>query len=169
MRDITLCHPKLQTLAVKPVEECAKQGLQIKIGGTRIQSKSMRPTVPATGIISRKTGTCRGRAGTVGRMGRWRFGILKYIFAYVIMPLGKRIKCSIRTTSKNPKESRSLGFLFRFCIQTPPFCTSLGGGNISIISCSFSFFYGVWFNYCKKSLLFIRHIHSRMDQPLSRC
>ena len=34
MRDITLCHPRLQVLATKLIEECAKQGLQIKIGET---------------------------------------------------------------------------------------------------------------------------------------
>lgn len=34
MRDITLCHPRLQTLAAKLVEECSKQGLSIKIGET---------------------------------------------------------------------------------------------------------------------------------------
>lgn len=32
MRDITLCHPRLQALAVKLVEECSKQGLKIAIG-----------------------------------------------------------------------------------------------------------------------------------------
>ena len=32
MRDITLCHPRLQTLATELIKECAKQGLQIKIG-----------------------------------------------------------------------------------------------------------------------------------------
>lgn len=32
MRDITKCHPKLQTLAAKLVKECAKQGITIKIG-----------------------------------------------------------------------------------------------------------------------------------------
>ena len=34
MRDITLCHPRLQVLAGKLVEECAKQGLLIKTGET---------------------------------------------------------------------------------------------------------------------------------------
>lgn len=34
MRDITLCHPRLQTLAAKLVEECSRQGLKIKIGET---------------------------------------------------------------------------------------------------------------------------------------
>ena len=34
MRDITLCHPQLQTLAGKLVEDCSKQGLIIKIGET---------------------------------------------------------------------------------------------------------------------------------------
>lgn len=34
MRDITLCHPRLQALAAKLVEECGKQGLIIKIGET---------------------------------------------------------------------------------------------------------------------------------------
>ena len=34
MRDITLCHPKLQQLAAKLLEECGQQGLQIKIGET---------------------------------------------------------------------------------------------------------------------------------------
>ena len=34
MRDITLCHPRLQTLAAELIKECAKQGLQIKIGET---------------------------------------------------------------------------------------------------------------------------------------
>ena len=32
MRDITLCHPRLQTLAAELIKECAKQGLQVKIG-----------------------------------------------------------------------------------------------------------------------------------------
>lgn len=34
MRDITLCHPRLQDLATKLVEECSNQGLKIKIGET---------------------------------------------------------------------------------------------------------------------------------------
>lgn len=34
MRDITLCHPRLQFLASRLVEECNKQGLKIKIGET---------------------------------------------------------------------------------------------------------------------------------------
>lgn len=34
MRDITLCHPRLQTLAAELIKECGKQGLQIKIGET---------------------------------------------------------------------------------------------------------------------------------------
>ena len=34
MRDITLCHPRLQVLATKLMEECSKQGLIIKIGET---------------------------------------------------------------------------------------------------------------------------------------
>ena len=34
MRDITLCHPHLQELATKLVEECKRQGLIIKIGET---------------------------------------------------------------------------------------------------------------------------------------
>lgn len=34
MRDITLCHPRLQLLAAKLVEECSRQGLKIKIGET---------------------------------------------------------------------------------------------------------------------------------------
>ena len=32
MRDITVCHPKLQKLAKKLVKECAKKGIDIKIG-----------------------------------------------------------------------------------------------------------------------------------------
>lgn len=34
MRDITLCHPRLQTLANTLISECEKQGLKIKIGET---------------------------------------------------------------------------------------------------------------------------------------
>ncbi|WP_394523650.1 M15 family metallopeptidase [Lacrimispora sp. JR3] len=34
MRDITLCHPRLQVLAAQLVEECKKQGLKIAIGET---------------------------------------------------------------------------------------------------------------------------------------
>lgn len=34
MRDITLCHPRLQELAAKLVEKCQEQGLKIKIGET---------------------------------------------------------------------------------------------------------------------------------------
>ena len=34
MRDITLCHPRLQCLAAELIKECEKQGLQIKIGET---------------------------------------------------------------------------------------------------------------------------------------
>ena len=34
MRDITLCHPRLQTLAEQLIEECNKQGLKIKSGET---------------------------------------------------------------------------------------------------------------------------------------
>ena len=34
MRDITLCHPRLQVLAAQLSEECGKQGLKISIGET---------------------------------------------------------------------------------------------------------------------------------------
>lgn len=34
MRDITLCHPRLQTLAGKLIKECSKHGLKIAIGET---------------------------------------------------------------------------------------------------------------------------------------
>ena len=34
MRDITLCHPRLQHLAGQLIEECGRQGLSIKIGET---------------------------------------------------------------------------------------------------------------------------------------
>ena len=34
MKDITLCHPRLQVLAANMVEECRKQGLAVKIGET---------------------------------------------------------------------------------------------------------------------------------------
>ena len=34
MRDITLCHPRIQRLAAALVQKCAEQGLQIKIGET---------------------------------------------------------------------------------------------------------------------------------------
>lgn len=34
MRDITLCHPRLQVLSAKLVKECSKQGLKIAIGET---------------------------------------------------------------------------------------------------------------------------------------
>lgn len=34
MRDITLCHPRLQKLAAELVEECSRQGLKIAIGET---------------------------------------------------------------------------------------------------------------------------------------
>ena len=34
MRDITLCHPRIQTLAAELIRKCADQGLQIKIGET---------------------------------------------------------------------------------------------------------------------------------------
>lgn len=34
MRDITLCHPRLQVLAARLVDECNRKGLKIKIGET---------------------------------------------------------------------------------------------------------------------------------------
>ena len=34
MRDINLCHPRLQELAKKLVRECTAQGLEIQIGET---------------------------------------------------------------------------------------------------------------------------------------
>ena len=34
MRDITLCHPRLQKLATELISKCAAKGLQIKIGET---------------------------------------------------------------------------------------------------------------------------------------
>ena len=34
MRDITLCHPRLQALAAELIRKCADQELQIKIGET---------------------------------------------------------------------------------------------------------------------------------------
>ena len=41
MRDITLCHPRLQLLAGQLVDECNKQGLKIKIGETFRQNKKI--------------------------------------------------------------------------------------------------------------------------------
>ena len=34
MRDIALCHPRLQKLAAELIQKCAEQGLKIKIGET---------------------------------------------------------------------------------------------------------------------------------------
>ena len=34
MRDITLCHPRLQKIAAELIQKCAEQGLKIKIGET---------------------------------------------------------------------------------------------------------------------------------------
>ena len=34
MKDIILCHPRLQAMAGRLIEECGRQGLQIKIGET---------------------------------------------------------------------------------------------------------------------------------------
>ncbi|MEI3179308.1 MAG: hypothetical protein V8S93_01685 [Lachnospiraceae bacterium] len=43
MRDITLCHPRLQTLAAELIKKCAMQGLQIKIGETLVPLQSRMP------------------------------------------------------------------------------------------------------------------------------
>jgi len=48
MRDITLCHPRLQELAKKLVEECNQQGLKIKIGET-LRTKAEQDALYAQG------------------------------------------------------------------------------------------------------------------------
>lgn len=48
MRDITLCHPRLQVLAGKLVEECSRQGLKIKIGET-LRTKEEQDALYAKG------------------------------------------------------------------------------------------------------------------------
>lgn len=48
MRDITLCHPRLQVLAARLIEECNKQGLKIKIGET-LRTKEEQDALYAQG------------------------------------------------------------------------------------------------------------------------
>lgn len=48
MRDITLCHPRLQVLAGKLVDECNQQGLKIKIGET-LRTKAEQDALYAQG------------------------------------------------------------------------------------------------------------------------
>lgn len=48
MRDITLCHPRLQKLAVQLVKECERQGLKIKIGET-LRTKEEQDALYAQG------------------------------------------------------------------------------------------------------------------------
>lgn len=48
MRDITLCHPRLQKLATELVQKCATQGLQIKIGET-LRTRSEQDALYAQG------------------------------------------------------------------------------------------------------------------------
>ena len=48
MRDITLCHPRLQLLAGQLVEECSRQGLSIKIGET-LRTKEEQDALYAQG------------------------------------------------------------------------------------------------------------------------
>lgn len=48
MRDITLCHPRLQILAEKLMEECSKQGLRIMIGET-LRTKAEQDALYAQG------------------------------------------------------------------------------------------------------------------------
>ena len=48
MRDITLCHPRLQMLAAKLMEECSSQGLHIKIGET-LRTKEEQDALYAQG------------------------------------------------------------------------------------------------------------------------
>ena len=48
MRDITLCHPKLQSLAKEMVNECSRQGLKISIGET-LRTKEEQDALYAQG------------------------------------------------------------------------------------------------------------------------
>ena len=48
MRDITLCHPRLQKLATELIQKCSAQGLQIKIGET-LRTGSEQDTLYAQG------------------------------------------------------------------------------------------------------------------------
>lgn len=48
MRDITLCHPRLQELAKKLIENCEKAGLKIKIGET-LRTKAEQDELYAQG------------------------------------------------------------------------------------------------------------------------
>ena len=48
MRDITLCHPRLQKLATELIQKCSAQGLQIKIGET-LRTRSEQDTLYAQG------------------------------------------------------------------------------------------------------------------------
>lgn len=48
MRDITLCHPRLQKLATELISKCAAKGLQIKIGET-LRTKAEQDALYAQG------------------------------------------------------------------------------------------------------------------------
>ena len=48
MRDITLCHPRLQKLATELIQKCSAQGFQIKIGET-LRTRSEQDTLYAQG------------------------------------------------------------------------------------------------------------------------
>lgn len=48
MRDITLCHPRLQKLAAELISKCAAKGLQIKIGET-LRTKAEQDALYAQG------------------------------------------------------------------------------------------------------------------------
>lgn len=48
MRDITMCHPRLQIKAAQLIEECEKQGLKIKIGET-LRTKEEQDALYAQG------------------------------------------------------------------------------------------------------------------------
>jgi peptidoglycan L-alanyl-D-glutamate endopeptidase CwlK len=48
MRDISLCHPRLQKLAAELISKCAAKGLQIKIGET-LRTKAEQDALYAQG------------------------------------------------------------------------------------------------------------------------
>ena len=70
MRDITLCHPRLQTLAAELIKECEKQGLQIKIGET-LRTKEEQDALYAQGRTKPGKKVTNARGTTYSSYHQW--------------------------------------------------------------------------------------------------
>lgn len=86
MRDITLCHPRLQALAAELIRKCADQGLQIKIGET-LRTTAEQDALYAQGRTKPGKIVTNAKAAAIAAIisGEWRLIFTEPMAAVPIM------------------------------------------------------------------------------------